>query len=109
MIVILLDRSPRRFGDLHREIGGISKKVLIDTLRALERDGMIARPDPDDASAVYRLTPLGRTLREPLIALRQWAESHVDEVIRAQQAYDERHDGDLVADGDGGGPQVPGS
>ncbi|MGY0538912.1 winged helix-turn-helix transcriptional regulator [Nocardioides sp. YJ-D4] len=100
MIVILLDRSPRRFGDLHREVGGISKKVLVDTLRALERDGMISRPAPGDESPVYRLTPLGRTLREPLIALQLWAESHVDDVLLAQQAYDERHDADVLAGSD---------
>lgn len=100
MIVILLDRSPRRFGDLHREIGGISKKVLVDTLRALERDGMVSRPDHGTESPLYRLTPLGHTLREPLIALQRWAESHVDDVLSAQQAYDDRDIEGLPADGD---------
>lgn len=97
MIVILLDQEPRRFGDLHRDIGGISKKVLVDTLRALERDGMITRPNSVDESLLYRLTPLGRTLRDPLTALQRWAESHVDDVLRAQQGYDERQEDELLA------------
>jgi len=96
MIVILLSERPRRFGELHQEVGGISKKVLVDTLRALERDGMVVRPELDQGAAVYRLTPLGRTLRDPLIALQQWAESHVDEVLTAQRVFDERLDDDLL-------------
>ena len=88
MIVILLHENPRRFSQLHEMIGGISKKVLTDTLRALERDGMVEHVRDPGAPACYRLTPLGRTLFEPLLALEIWAEAHVDEVREAQLRYD---------------------
>jgi len=77
--------------------------VLVDTLRALDRDGMLAHAVDDDGHARYRLTPLGRTLHEPLQALRIWAESHVDEVLDAQDRYDDEADRRLLGDGDGVG------
>lgn len=88
MIVILLHERPLRFGELHREVDGIAKKVLADTLRALERDGMVARTAYADGHARYELTALGRTLHEPLLALQVWAESHVEDVLDAQDRYD---------------------
>ena len=88
MIVILLHEKPLRFGELHRGVEGITKKVLVDTLRALERDGMVVRTAGDDGHARYELTALGRTLHEPLSALQVWAESHVEEVLDAQDRYD---------------------
>lgn len=91
MIVILLHERPRRFSELHVEVGGITKKVLTDTLRALERDGMLVHDDAEEIS-VYRLTDLGRTLYEPLLALQAWAESHVDDVHAAQDRYDDERD-----------------
>lgn len=96
MIVILLYEQPRRFGELHREVEGITKKVLVDTLRALERDGMVERAAQPDGYARYRLTALGRTLHEPLKALQLWAESHVEEVIEAQDRYDEAVDDEVL-------------
>lgn len=88
MIIILLHEEPLRFGELHREIGGISKKVLTETLRALERDGMINHAIHSDEHARYDLTDLGRTLYEPLQSLQVWAESHVKDVLEAQDRYD---------------------
>lgn len=98
MIVILLHEEPLRFGELHRKVEGITKKVLVDTLRALDRDGMLVHAVDDDGHARYRLTPLGRTLHEPLQALRIWAESHVDEVLDAQDRYDDEADRRLLGD-----------
>lgn len=92
MIVVLLHERPLRFGELHHAVEGITKKVLVDTLRALERDGMLERAADDDGHVRYRLTPLGRTLHEPLHALQVWAESHVDDVLAAQDRYDEAAD-----------------
>jgi DNA-binding HxlR family transcriptional regulator len=103
MIVILLHEEPLRFGELHRKVEGITKKVLVDTLRALDRDGMLVRAVDDDGHARYRLTPLGRTLHEPLQALRIWAESHVDEVLDAQDRYDDEADRRLLGGSDGAG------
>ncbi|MGW2091469.1 winged helix-turn-helix transcriptional regulator [Promicromonospora sukumoe] len=88
MIVILLHGAPLRFSELHAQVGGITKKVLVDTLRALERDGMVERFRDADDAARYRLTRLGRTLHEPLLALEVWAEAHVEEVLDAQSRYD---------------------
>lgn len=97
MIVILLHEQPRRFGELHRGVDGISKKVLADTLRALERDGMISRGIPSDGHPRYALTDLGRTLHEPLVALQDWAESHVEDVLVAQERYDTALDDQTLA------------
>ncbi|WEK62071.1 MAG: helix-turn-helix domain-containing protein [Candidatus Microbacterium colombiense] len=96
MIVVLLHDEPRRFSELHHRVGGITKKVLIDSLRALERDGMLERGVDSDGHARYRLTPLGRTLHEPLQALQIWAESHVDDVRDAQDRYDETADEQML-------------
>lgn len=66
MLVVLLNDRPRRFGEVHRAVEGISKKVLTDTLRALERDGMVERSTDGEGVVRYGLTDLGRTLHEPL-------------------------------------------
>lgn len=95
MVVILLAESPRRFGELHEEIGGISKKVLVDTLRALERDGMVAHSRD---SRLYSLTDLGSTLEQPLRALQIWAEAHVGQVIDARDRYDAIRDDEILGD-----------
>ena len=96
MIVILLGEKPLRFGELHRQVDGISKKVLVDTLRALERDGMIGHATHPDGHARYELTSLGRTLHQPLSALQIWAESHVEDVLDAQDRYDTAADDQLL-------------
>ena len=87
-----------RFTELRRAIGGISQKMLTQTLRDLERDGLVVRtvypviPPKVD----YRLTPLGKSLEEPLGALAAWAERHMPEVRRAQVAFDARGESDGV-------------
>lgn len=98
MIVVLLHEEPLRFSELHRGVDGITKKVLVDTLRALERDGMLVRALHADGHARYQLTPLGRTLHEPLQALQIWAESHVEEVLSAQERYDDEIDQRLLGE-----------
>ena len=96
MIVILLHERPLRFGELHRKVDGVTKKVLTDTLRALERDGMIDHLTHTDGHARYQLTDLGRTLHEPLEALQVWAESHVEDVLHAQDRYDDAVDNQIL-------------
>lgn len=92
MIVIALSDGPHRFGVIRQEVGGISGKVLTDTLRDLERDGILTRRSYDEMPprVEYELTPLGYTLREPLTALARWAERHIEEVISARDSYDEQ-------------------
>lgn len=90
MIVIGLSEGPLRFKEIKATVEGISGKVLTDTLRALERDGMVTRTFyPEMPPRVeYQLTELGRTLSEPLNALRTWSETHFDAVQEARDAYD---------------------
>ena len=82
LIIHVLATGTRRYAMLQREIGGISQKMLTQTLRSLERDGLIARKvHPVVPPKVeYSLTPLGRTLIEPLRAICQWAEKHLSQL-----------------------------
>ncbi|OSM42300.1 winged helix-turn-helix transcriptional regulator [Nesterenkonia sp. PF2B19] len=92
MIVIALTSGRLRFGEIRRAVDGISGKVLADTLRDLERDGIVSRTAYDEMPprVEYDLTPLGRSLRGPLTALGQWAEAHIEEVEASRAAYDEK-------------------
>lgn len=90
MIVIALSGGSLRFGEVRQAVDGISGKVLAATLRDLERDGIVTRTSYDEMPprVEYTLTALGRTLREPLNALAQWAQAHIEEVEAARAAYD---------------------
>jgi DNA-binding HxlR family transcriptional regulator len=93
MIVIVLGRSRRmRFGDIRAAVDGISGKVLTETLRVLERDGLVERQAYAEMPprVEYRLTPLGHTLHAPLRALGAWAEQHIEEVLVARADFDTR-------------------
>ena len=89
LIVGLLGERTYRFGELRRGIEGISHKVLSQTLQSLERDGLVLRtPSPTIPPTVaYSLTELGRTLVEPLAAIRDWAERHIEQVQAARESY----------------------
>jgi DNA-binding HxlR family transcriptional regulator len=91
LIVGLLEERPQRFAALHRQIGGISQKMLTQTLRRLERDGLVQRTVYAEVPprVEYALTPLGRTLCAPLAALRTWAETNIVAVQTAQHHYDQ--------------------
>ncbi len=93
MIVIALSGGPLRFGQVREAVEGISGKVLAETLRELERDGLVTRTAFDEMPprVEYELTALGQTLRDPLTALARWAESHVGEVLTARAGYDIAH------------------
>ena len=92
LIIDLLGQGPQRFGALRRSIGGISQKMLTQTLRALERDGLVRRRVYPTAppSVEYALTPLGETLRAPLGALRAWSVANIEQVLAARAAFDGR-------------------
>jgi DNA-binding HxlR family transcriptional regulator len=85
-VVTALADGPRRFTQLKAHIQGITPKVLTETLRALETDGLVDRTEYDEhpPRVEYSLTPLGRSLGVPLQAVRDWAESHVPEILDAQ-------------------------
>ncbi len=92
MMSLLSDGVPHRFSDLRRNVEGISQKMLTQTLRELERDGLVVRTlYPEIPPRVeYALTPLGVTLCGPISQLGEWACAHVDEVKQAQAQFDAR-------------------
>ncbi|MFA7266425.1 MAG: helix-turn-helix domain-containing protein [Candidatus Nanopelagicales bacterium] len=92
MTVIALSDGRMRFGEIRTAVDGISGKVLSETLRDLERDGIVSRTAYDQMPprVEYELTALGQTLREPLAALGQWAERHYTDVAAARTKYDDR-------------------
>ncbi|WP_428030824.1 winged helix-turn-helix transcriptional regulator [Ancylobacter sp.] len=101
LIVMLLSGGPRRFNEMKRMIDGISQRMLTLTLRGLERDGLVSRTVfPTIPPRVdYELTPLGHSLREPVMALGKWAELNLAHIAAAQSAFDSRS-----ADEGTGGP-----
>ena len=91
MIVIkALAQGIQRYGELHRAIDGISQKMLTQTLRSLERDGLVRRTvyPVVPPKVEYTLTPLGESLAEPLRAVGAWAELHMEEILEARRRYD---------------------
>jgi DNA-binding HxlR family transcriptional regulator len=94
LVIQILARGTMRYAALQREIGGISQKMLTQTLRSLERDGLVQRKvHPVVPPKVeYSLTRLGRTLIEPLHALCRWSEKHLAE-LQANRARAKGRDG----------------
>ena len=92
LIIGALDEKTKRFGELRREIGGVSQKMLTQTLRGLERDGIVARKVYASVppKVEYSLTELGRTLVGILEAIAHWSENNIDDVLRARKHYDTR-------------------
>ena len=90
LVLGLLSEGPIRFNRLRRAIEGISQKMLSQTLKSLERDGLVSRKAfaTVPVTVEYAITPLGRTLATTLDALRIWAETHMEEVTANQQRYD---------------------
>lgn len=90
LVVNLLGGGPRRFGEIRREVGGISQRMLTLTLRALERDGLVTRTVHPTVppSVEYALTDLGRSLRTPVQALGEWALRNQAAMADARQRFD---------------------
>jgi DNA-binding HxlR family transcriptional regulator len=92
LIVGALGEGPLRFNQIERTVAGISQKMLTQTLRGLERDGLVLRTVFPEVPprVVYELTAEGRTLMAPLAALQKWAADHIGGVLEARQTYDTR-------------------
>jgi DNA-binding HxlR family transcriptional regulator len=90
LIIGALENETKRFGQLRREIGGVSQKMLTQTLRGLERDGLVARVVYASVppKVEYSLTELGRTLVGILEAIREWSEKNIQDVLKARDDYD---------------------
>jgi DNA-binding HxlR family transcriptional regulator len=86
-VISALAQGPMRFVELKTRIRGITSKVLTETLRALQADGLVDRIDHSEnlPHVEYVLTDLGRSLWVPLQAVREWAETHVPEILEAQE------------------------
>lgn len=90
LILIALADKPMRFNALHRTIPDISKKMLTQSLRAIERDGIVNRTvfATQPPSVEYRLTELGRSMLEPLNQLVRWAEGKHADIRTARARFD---------------------
>lgn len=91
-ILRCLEHGPRRFSELLPPLRGITPKVLTASLRAMERDGMVSRTSyPEIPPRVeYELTPLGRSLFEPLAAQCAWTAAHLEDLLRSRDEYQSR-------------------
>ena len=91
--VMILSEGAQRFNVLRRDIEGISQRMLTLTLRELERDGLVSRRVEHTVppSVYYDLTPLGRTLLEPVKALGMWAQDNYPAISSSQASYDEKN------------------
>ena len=81
---------PMRYSELNRVLAGVSQKMLTQTLRSLERDGLISRTVTPTVpvTVTYELTDLGLSLHQMMRGLKRWAEVHMDEVSAHRTAYD---------------------
>ncbi len=92
LVLSVLCAGPARFNDIRRSLGGISQRTLVQCLRRLQRNGLVDREvrPTSPVRVEYGMTPLGRTLYEPLEALRVWTERYESEVLKAQAEFDAR-------------------
>lgn len=92
LIFAVLEKYPVRFNELHRQIEGISHKMLTQTLRNLEQRGIIQRQVTPTVPPMveYSLSTLGVTLIPLMTALRTWAEEHMEEVEQARLEYEKK-------------------
>jgi DNA-binding HxlR family transcriptional regulator len=90
LVIGALEGGPLRFTEVRARIGGVAPKVLTQTLRAMERDGLLTRtvhaqvPPRVD----YELTALGASLTAPIAMLTDWAETHLTQILASREGYD---------------------
>lgn len=96
LVIFTLARRPSRTAELRRHIGGISEKMLIQTLRKLERHGIIDRIDFGEMPprVEYRLTKVGASLAKEVENLEQWVVKNFDHVMKASKAFDAKQQKD---------------
>lgn len=92
LVMSALGEDPQRYSALRRTIAGVSQKMLTQTLRGLERDGLVTRTVEATVpvTVTYELTDLGRSLLAVVAEVKAWAERHIGEVRQAQADYDQR-------------------
>lgn len=93
LVIGRLSDRETRFSHLRKTIDGISRKMLTQTLRQLERDGLVERiiyPEVPPR-VTYKLTPIGLGLRDSLLGVWRWMEKHMEDVIQARREFDDKH------------------
>lgn len=87
MVVICLDRKPCQFTELRAALGSVSAKVLTETLRVMERDGLVTRTShaENPPRVEYHLTDLGASLMHLVATARAWADAHLDDLLEARR------------------------
>lgn len=90
LVIGVLHDGPRRFTELQRGIDGISHRMLTQTLRSLERDGLVSRQSFAEIPprVEYTATPLGRSLSEPVLSLVGWAADNHEAILDARSTFD---------------------
>lgn len=92
LLALAVLSEPHRFNAIKRRLDGISQRVLTQTLRKLERNGLIERhilPGPP-LGVEYSLTARGKSLQQPFDALFAWTVRHMDDIVESQTAFDQR-------------------
>jgi len=91
LIMRCLEDGPRRFSELRVPLARVTSKVLVESLRAMERDGIVTRTAyaENPPRVEYELTPLGRSLFAPIAAVCAWTEEHFAELLDARAAYEQ--------------------
>lgn len=94
LVIYALEDGTKRYAEVLRRIEGVTQKMLTQTLRQLERDGLVRRESYHSAAPFveYTLTPLGQTLLPAMQALKQWTREHYSSVEQARQEYDLEND-----------------
>ncbi|HEV7776510.1 MAG TPA: helix-turn-helix domain-containing protein [Luteibacter sp.] len=95
LLILKLARGPQRFGELRRAVDDISQRMLTETLRSLQRDGLVDRTvyPTTPPSVEYRLTALGKSLLEPMQGLVAWADRQLPAIISARASFDQANTG----------------
>ena len=91
LLIMKLSEQPHRFGELRRAIDDISQRMLTETLRSLQRDGLVSRTvfPTNPPSVEYRLTALGESLLEPMRGLVAWADHQLPVITKARHVFDQ--------------------
>ena len=92
MMALTVLEEPTRFNEIRRQLEGVTQRVLTQTLRRLERNGLVVRRvlETSPVGVEYSLTPLGESFREPFTRLYEWALAHSGEIQQAQRTFDAR-------------------
>jgi len=99
LILTVLCTQPARFNAIKRRLDPITHKALTEALRRLERNGLVSRRviASSPVAVEYAITPLGRTLQDPFVALVSWARQHGAAMAQAQEIYDDQRAADRAA------------